>query len=289
MENRGDPDFEFDLDDPRHEVLRRHAHVIAARSDRNTPVTAAHAYRPPANMTPAQGLGLLAAMALVLLSGFVSGRVVEWIGVREFAAILFVIASAAAAGLRGTMAGGNHTLSVTERMLLLGTLVVAVLTGSPTALALLPAFVQAAVSRILFASLDDDKTLIEKGARISHPLAPDFIGSYCRKLTVVWGTMFAVSAGLTAVLALGGSTQAHRAWTGWMFWVLLSAFCVIEFFWRKSWFRYFGNGPLDSVLARVFPPERTERGRRSQAYLLRMRQELARLAEAERVGRVGED
>ena len=58
MQKRGDPDFEFDLDDPRHEVLRSHARTIAGRGDPATPVTAAHAYRPPANMTPAQGLGL---------------------------------------------------------------------------------------------------------------------------------------------------------------------------------------------------------------------------------------
>jgi len=290
MEKRGgsdfDPDFDFGLDDRRHEVLRSHARTIAARSTRDTPVTAAHAYRPPADMTPAQGLGLLAAIALVLLSGFVSGRVVEWLGVREFAAVLFVIACGAAVGLRGAMTGKGATLSVTERALMLGTLVVAMATGSATALAMLPAFVQAAVARILIASLDDEKTLIEKGARISHPLAPDFIGSYCRKLTVVWGAMFAASAVFIAVCALGGFPEAHRTWTGWLFWLLLSVFCVAEFFWRKSWFRYFGKGPLDRTLARVFPPQNTERGRRSEAYLLRMRKELARLAEAERLGRV---
>jgi len=285
MVERGDPDFEFDLDDPRHEVLRRHARVIAGRGDPDTPVTAAHAYRPPANMTSAQGLGLLAAIALVLLSGFVSGRVVEWLGVRGFAAVLFVIACAAAVGLRGAMPGENRSLSVAERALLLGTLVVAMLTGSAAALAMLPAFVHAAVARILLASLEDETTLIEKGARVSHPLAPDFIGSYCRKLTVVWGAMFATSAVITAACALGGFSEAHRIWTGWLFWLLLSVFCVVEFFWRKSWFRYFGKGPVDRVLARVFPPQNTERGRRSQAYLLRMRQELARLAEAERLGR----
>ena len=46
-----------------------------------------------------------------------------------------------------------------------------------------------------------------------------------------------------------------------MFWALLSAFCFVEFFWRKAWFRYFGRGPFDRLLARIFPPENTERGR----------------------------
>ncbi|MFN2425178.1 MAG: hypothetical protein ABR587_01880 [Candidatus Binatia bacterium] len=282
MEKRGDPDFEFHLDDPRREVLRRHARVIAGRGDPATPVTAAHAFRPPANMTPAQGLGLLAAMALVLLSSFVTSRLVDWLGVHEFAAILLAIAVAAALGLRGAIPGEHRSLPVAERIALLGTLAFAMVSGSATALALLPAIVQAAVARLLLASLGDETTLIEKGARISHPLAPDFIGSYCRKLTAVWAAMFAASAAFIALCALGGFTDMHRTWTGWLFWALLSAFCVVEFFWRKSWFRYFGDGPLDRLLARAFPPANTERGRRSHAYLLRMRQELARLAEVER-------
>jgi len=283
-EPRGDLEFDVELTDARREVLRRHARVIADGGDPDTPVTAAHAFRPPADMTPAQGLGLLAAMALVLLSGFVNGRIVEAIGVRGFAAILLAIAAGAAFGLRGTetSTGRQAGFGLAERVLLLGTLGVATVSGAPLALLLMPAIVHAAVSRMMFASLDDEISLIEKGARISHPLAPDFIAPYCRKLTAVWGCMFAVSAAVTAVLAAGGWNAAHRAWTGWQFWTLLSVFCGVEFFWRKAWFRYYGRGPLDQMLARMFPPGNTARGRRSQAYLLRMREELARLAEAER-------
>jgi hypothetical protein len=211
------------LDDARRAVLLRHARVVAQTGDPDTPLTAAHAFRPPPDMTPAQG-----------------------------------------------------------RVLLFSALVAAFLFDSMTALMLIPAFVHLAVARLLLASIDDDVSLIEKGARLSHPLAPAFIGPYCRKLTAVWGTAFAASAAMIAILALGGHLEAHRAWTGWQFWALLGAFGAVEFFWRKAWFRYFGKGPFDRLLARVFPPENTGRGRRSQAYLLRMRAELARLAELER-------
>lgn len=259
-----------------------HARAIADGADPETPLTTAHAFRPPARLTPAQGLGLLAAMALVALSGFASGRLLDAFGVRVLALVLLALAAGAARGLRGVDTGGRPSISAAERRLLVGLLAFATATGSAAALALLPAVVHAAVARLLLASLDDELTLIEQGARLSHPLAPLFIGPYCRKLTVVWATAFAMSAGMTAVLALSGAEAMHRAWTGWMFWTLLGAFSVVEFVWRKAWFRYYGRGPLDRLLARAFPPGNTERGRRSQAYLMSMRAELARLAEDER-------
>ncbi len=263
-------------------MLHRHARAIADGADPDTPLTAAHAFPPPADMTPAQGLGLLAAMVLVGLSGFASGWLRDAFGVRPLAMLLLALAWGASRGLADLKTGGHPSISAGERRTLVGLLAFAALAGSATALALLPAVVHAAVARLLLASLDDDLTLIEKGARVSHPLAPLFIGPYCRKLTVVWAMAFAASAGLTAAFALAGAADLHRAWTGWMFWTLLGVFSAVEFVWRKSWFRYYGRGPLDRLLARMFPPERTERGRRSEAYLRNMRAELARLAEIER-------
>lgn len=275
-------EFDFELDDRRRAVLHEHARVIAATGDPDVPLTAAHAFRPPADMTPAQGLGLLAAMALVLMSGFASGPAAQWLGVRGFAGLLLLVAAGAAWGLRGAGTGNAQPIGPAERIVLLGTLAAAVVTGSPVALMLLPALVHAAVARMMFASLGREVSIIEIGARVSHPLAPDFIRPYCRQQTRIWGVLFAASSVLTATLAMQGNAAAHRAWTGWMFWSLLGAYCAAEFFWRKAWFRYFGRGPFDRLLARVFPPQNTERGRLSQAYLLRMREELARLAEIER-------
>jgi uncharacterized membrane protein len=170
-------------------------------------------------------------------------------------------------------------------VMLLGTLAFAAATASATALAVVPALVHAAVARVLLQSLDDETTLIEKAARMSHPLAPAFIGPYCRVLTAVWAGLFAASAVVTSVLALGGAFAAHRAWTGWAFWLLLGVLSFFEFFWRKAWFRYYGNGPIDRLLERAFPPQNTVRGRRSAQYVRTMREELARLAEAKRAER----
>jgi len=277
--------FDFELDDARREVLRRHAIAIADGADPDTPLTAAHAYRPGAAMTPAQGLGLLAAAMLVLLSGFAAGSLVDWLGVRSAAVLLLVMAAGAAIGLGNALSAHSRSLSRIERALLVGSLVVATLSRSTLALALVPAIVHAGVARVMLASLEDEQSIIETAARISHPLAPSFIRPYCRKLTVVWGSLFAASAIVTTALAFGGLDAALRTWTGWLFWGLLAGFSLIEFLWRKAWFRYYGRGPLDRLLSRVFPAGNTERGRRSQAHLLQMRAELARLAEAERCAR----
>lgn len=294
------------LDDEIVEVLRRHALTIAATGhsatgasttgDSDAPLTAASVFRPPPGMTPAQGLGLLAAMLLVLLSGLAGGSAVEALGVRGFSALLLAVAAGAAAGLRGAAgasgvqgasAFGDVAIAPAVRLAFAAVLVGALATGSTVALALLPAVVHAGVAHLIFASLGARRSIVEVGARLSHPLAPAFIVPYCRRLTVVWGLAFGASAVVTALLAVSGRTAAHAAWTGWQFWSLLVAFCVGEFFFRKAWFRYFGKGPFDRFLARLLPPERTERGRRSQAWLLRMRSELARMAneERERAGR----
>ncbi|HEY2772987.1 MAG TPA: hypothetical protein VGK20_02920 [Candidatus Binatia bacterium] len=272
----------FEIDDARREVLRRHAQVIAGSATGDAPVTAAHAFRPPADLTPSQALGLLAAALLVMLSGLAGGALVEAVGVRTAAALLLAIALAASLGLRGLSPGHHDSLSAFERIALLAMPAVAVATDSAVALALVPAAVHAIVAGVMLASLDDEASLIEKAARISQPLAPDFIGPYCRKLTAAWGLLFAASAVVTTVLALGGNVDAAQAWTDWQLWLLIGVSSAAEFLWRKAWFRYYGQGPLDRVLARMFPSANTERGRRSQAWAMQMRTELARLAEIER-------
>jgi uncharacterized membrane protein len=271
----------LEIDDAQRAVLDRHASRIAGSHDPDVPLTASHVFRPPSDMTAAQGLGLLAAMALVLLSGFATGHLIETFGVRAAAVLLFALATGASMGLGG-LAPGGRALSFLERLAILGTLTIAIATGAAEAIALVPAIVHALVARALLSSAGDEESLIEKAARISHPLAPAFIRPYCRKLTAVWAGLFAASAIVTATLALGATLDAHRAWTGWMFWTVLGIFSFVEFFWRKAWFRYYGTGPFDRLLARMFPPQNTARGRRSAAYVASMRSELARLAEAKR-------
>ena len=55
----------------------------------------------------------------------------------------------------------------------------------------------------------------------------------------------------------------------------VGVWAALEFFLRKWWFRHYEDKWIDRVLARIFPSERTKRGRRSQAYIAQVKAEEA--------------
>ena len=107
------------------------------------------------------------------------------------------------------------------------------------------------------------------------PVAPDFIRSYCRKTTVLWVGVFLIIAAATAVLAARPDPAAWTRFTSRTVWLLMGLVAVAEFFFRKTWFRHYARGgPFERLWSRLFPAERTERGRRSQEYIRRTKQQL---------------
>jgi uncharacterized membrane protein len=145
--------------------------------------------------------------------------------------------------------------------LLLG---LAALTGERRALFLVPACVYLGLAAFFQASLRGGDSLIHFAVRRALPAAPDFVGPYCRALTRLWAFFFAGCALGVAGLALWGSADAWAAWTGWRLYALMLLASGAEFLVRKTWFRYyFRGGPFDRLWSRLFPAERTARGRRS--------------------------
>jgi hypothetical protein len=69
--------------------------------------------------------------------------------------------------------------------------------------------------------------------------------------------------------------EAWALYTGLVAYLLLGAGFASEFILRKLWFRLYGDGLADRILARVFPPERTANGRRSLAHVERRRERAA--------------
>ena len=107
-----------------------------------------------------------------------------------------------------------------------------------------------------------------RGARWLVPEAPDFVRSYCRKVTALWVGFFAGSAVLIAVLAVSGAQAWWELYTGQLVYALMMAISAVEFFVRKTWFRYyFHMGPFDRLWSTLFPAENTPQGRRSEAYI----------------------
>ena len=142
----------------------------------------------------------------------------------------------------------------------------AVVTGERFVLLLLPM----AVSLYLFGtfgwSLLAGPPIVERFARLADPDLPDFCAPYCRKVTIAWCGFLAANSVCVALLALIGPFEWWALYTGLVFYLLLGALFAVEFTLRKLWFRFYGDGLADRILARVFPAERTANGRRSLAY-----------------------
>jgi uncharacterized membrane protein len=147
------------------------------------------------------------------------------------------------------------------------------ISGHRAGLLLLPAIIYLAAADLFRLSLTTrEDSILERGALWIVPEAPDFIRGYCRGLTWLWAGFFAAAAAVSAGLAVGGTPEAWRAFTGWGLYAVMTAVTVVEFLVRKTWFRhYYYGGPFDRFWSKLFPAENTERGRRSAEYIRRFR------------------
>ena len=141
-------------------------------------------------------------------------------------------------------------------------------------LLLVPGIIQLFLAVIFWQSLSVGYSMIERAARLIEPHAPVWISGYCRTVTFVWGVFFLINAVLVVVLVISGSEQLWARYSGGG--LCLAAFALhgVETVVRKIWFRNYGTSLIDQIFRRFFPPEKTERGRRSMAYIRKMRQQL---------------
>ena len=135
-------------------------------------------------------------------------------------------------------------------MLLIG---LAILTGERFVLQLLPMAVSLFLLGTFGWSLRAGPPLVERFARLVDPDLPDFCVPYCRKVTIVWCVFLAANALCAGLLAWLGSFEAWALYTGFIAYLLLGAAFAGEFILRKLWFRFYGDGPADRILARLFP------------------------------------
>jgi len=225
-----------------------------------------------AGFAAAVGIGLLFYPYLLeaLLARF---------GVRISCGFLLVVSVA-------SMAVGARARSLVDAPAWPGLAIAAVLgagalSGQRGPLLLVPAIVYLGLADAFRRSLDREDSILERGVRLVVPEAPDFIRSYCRGVTWLWVALLGASAVAIAGLALAGAAGAWQAVTGWGIYALMLLVSGIEFFVRKTWFRYyFHGGPFDRFWSRLFPADDTEQGRRSAEYIRRYREEAAQRARA---------
>ena len=156
-----------------------------------------------------------------------------------------------------------------EHLGLLLLIALAIVTGQRFVLQLLPIAVSLYLLATFGWSLLSGLPMVERFARLVDPDLPDFCVPYCRKVTIAWCIFLAANALCAAWLTFAGSFEAWALYTGFLAYLLLGAAFAGEFVVRKLWFRYYGDGLADRILARLFPAERSANGRRSLAYVAR--------------------
>lgn len=182
---------------------------------------------------------------------------------------LLLVLYAAAFALRARGSSTELRALARRHVGLLAVIGVAIAAGSRALLLLLPALVSLYLLASFGWSLWRGPPMIERFARLVEDDLPDFTLPYCRKVTGLWCAFLAANAAVVAILAFAAPIRWWTLYTGLLFYLLLGALLGTEFAVRKLWFRYYDDGPVDRVFARLFPPERTANGRRSLAYVAR--------------------
>ncbi len=151
---------------------------------------------------------------------------------------------------------------------------VSVVVDDRRVLYLIPAVVQASLGLMFWQSLREEASIVERVAKVMQPYVPPWIDSYCRLVTRVWASFFFANTFVVIALAAFGSHDSWVRYTGGGLYALAALIQMIEAFVRKVWFRAFEDNFIDRGFRYVFPPEHTERGRRSMAFIREMRIEL---------------
>jgi uncharacterized membrane protein len=222
------------------------------------------AWRP----TPRALLGFALLVASLLVYPSAIDEALARFGTRPAAAALLALAL-----LAGAVPGRRTVLPIELPQVpgfpavLTLLLAAALVSGEVRCLLFVPAAVYLWLALLCAASLRDEISLIERGARFLQPRAPDFIRSYCRKVTLLWCAVFAAGAAALGFVAVTGNDAARRELASVGLWLPMAALAAGEYVVRKAWFRYYAGGPLDRIWAALLPAQNTARGRRSLAYI----------------------
>jgi len=223
--------------------------------------------RPPASVLALGALGAAFAVGYPLAAE----RAIEAWGTRAVGGALLAAGGLSLALLHRARDLPTGPLPLRAGLLALPALAAA--TGGAVFLRLVPAAIQAALAAVFALSLRGGGSILQEAAWRIHPYAPDFIGPYCRKTTAVFAAIFALQGLAVAALALD-PPERWALTSGVGVWVPVAVASLLEWMVRKSWFRYYGDGPVDRLLRALLPPENTRQGRRSLEYIRRMRREL---------------
>jgi len=135
------------------------------------------------------------------------------------------------------------------------------------ALKLLPALTHLWLLGTFGATLRHGPPFAEQFARRAHGGdLPAFLRPYTRNVTILWCVFFASNAVVYTWLAVAAPLDTWAFYTGFGCYVLSFALIAGEYVFHKVHFRYYEDVWTDRFWRRLFPPEDSERGRRSLAW-----------------------
>jgi len=213
-------------------------------------------------------------VALVGIIGYpwLAGWLIQRFELRPVAAVacLFAVAGLAAAWSR-LRARPEALIAIGAQIGALALFALAAALDDRGPLLLIPVLIQLVLCLLFRATLREPPSMVERMARLMQPLAPEWVGPYCRKVTLMWCGFFLANAVVILWLTALGQLELWVRYTGGVLYLIAAGLQVGEFFVRKWWFRYYRGGVLDRFIRPIFPPENTERGRRSMEHIRQMR------------------
>lgn len=117
----------------------------------------------------------------------------------------------------------------------------------------LPVVVNLAFLEGFAGSLRGPVPLVERFARLQHPLLTAEEVRYCRTVTVVWSIYFVVNILVCGALALWAPMSWWMFYTGFIAYLAMGCLFTVEYLTRKYRFRRFGTGLHDRLLERLLP------------------------------------
>lgn len=132
---------------------------------------------------------------------------------------------------------------------------------------LLPAFAHLWLLVTFARTLRQGPPFAEQFARRAHGgELPPFLRPYTRNVTIVWCAFFAMNVVIHAWLAVSAPSATWALYTGFGFYACVVVLVAGEYIFHKVHFRLYEDVWTDRFWRRVFPPERSRRGRRSLAW-----------------------
>ena len=211
-------------------------------------------------------VGVVFVVAYPLLAAAALG---EWSP--RVLAVLWMGLAAVGLAVRRKVEGRAWTALLTHASPGIALLVWAAVSDTALPLRLLPAAVNLMLALVFLQTLNDERSIIEVGARLIEPRLPDFTRAYCRKSTVLWAVFFIASAAVIAWLAVTATMSAWVAFTTRTYFLAMAVLGAGEFLVRKIHFRHYDDNPVDRAFASMFPADATATGRRSAAYIAEQR------------------